>query len=110
MINHHDIHENTHLARISILGSHDAGTYDFSGFKSAGAVFTFAFKTQSSNLIEQAIAGARYFDIRVAEKADGSFDFFHGISVTGGNAVADVRDLLSYTKEESKNFMYLNFH
>lgn len=109
MINHHDLPENTHLGKISMLGSHDAGTYDFSGFKSAGAVFPFAFKTQSLNLKEQAIAGARYFDVRVAEKADGSFGFFHGTSVTGGDAVADVRDLLGYAKEDSKNFYIFKF-
>lgn len=109
LINHHDLPENTHLAQISMLGSHDAGTYDFSGFNSMGAIFPFAYKTQRINLKAQAMAGARYFDIRVAEKADGSFGFFHGTSVTGGDAVADVRDLLSYSKEDRKNFYIIKF-
>ncbi|HHV7357653.1 TPA: dermonecrotic toxin domain-containing protein [Morganella morganii] len=109
MINHHDLPENTHLAQIAMLGSHDAGTYAFNGFNSVGAIFPFAFKTQQINLKAQAMAGVKYFDIRIAERADGSFGFFHGSSVTGGNAVADVRDLLRYAKEDSKNFYILKF-
>jgi hypothetical protein len=110
MINHSELPESTQLSQISMLGSHDAGTYAYSkSYNSVGSLLPFAFKTQNLNLREQAVAGARYFDIRVAERKNGSFGFFHGPSVTGGDAVADVRELLAYAKEDPKNFYLLKF-
>ncbi|RJF58553.1 hypothetical protein D4100_07325 [Serratia inhibens] len=112
-INHNEMPKNTRLSQISMLGSHDAGTYAFRRKKgipgSLGEAFPFAFKTQNLNLREQAEAGARYFDIRVAVRSDGSFGFFHGPSVANGDAVADIRELLAYAKSDSKNFYLIKF-
>ncbi|MEG3133561.1 hypothetical protein SC206_08335 [Rouxiella sp. T17] len=106
---------NTKLSQISMLGSHDAGTYAYSRKKndgklnSMGALFPFAFKTQNLTLREQAEKGVKYFDIRVKKRKDGSFGFIHGGSIAGGNAVNDVNSLLEHTKTDKRNFYLLKF-
>uniref|UniRef100_UPI00289D850F RHS repeat-associated core domain-containing protein n=1 Tax=Pseudescherichia sp. TaxID=2055881 RepID=UPI00289D850F len=105
-------HDATKLSSISMLGSHDAGTYAFSRrrngiLSSLGSLLPWAFKTQNKTLLEQAKAGARYFDIRIALRKDGSYGFFHGPSVAAGDAIADIRALLEYAKNDKDNFYLL---
>ncbi|MBL0905841.1 hypothetical protein [Serratia bockelmannii] len=109
-INHSELPENTLLSQVSMLGSHDAGTYAYTSYKSMGGLFPFAFKTQCITLLEQARAGARYFDIRIAMKKNASFGFFHGQSISEGDAVSDVMALLEYAKNDPKNFYLMKFH
>lgn len=109
LLNHSDMPVETPLSKISMLGSHDAGTYDFKNLTSIGTLFPFAYKTQAINLKEQAVAGARYFDIRIAERFDKTFGFFHGSSITTGNAVEEVRDLLKHINRDNKNFYLIKF-
>lgn len=109
-INHSELPENTLLSQVSMLGSHDAGTYAYTSYKSMGGLFPFAFKTQCITLLEQAKAGARYFDIRIAMKKNASFGFFHGQSISEGDAVSDVMVLLEYAKNDPKNFYLMKFH
>ncbi|WP_340610695.1 RHS repeat-associated core domain-containing protein [Xenorhabdus bharatensis] len=112
-INHSELPANTKLSQIAMLGSHDAGTYAYSrarnGASSLGALFTRAFKTQNLSLKKQAEAGARYFDIRVAQNKNGSFSFFHGPSIAGGNATSDIRELLDYAADDKNNFYLMKF-
>ncbi|MCC8365492.1 hypothetical protein J8V57_04230 [Xenorhabdus sp. PB61.4] len=113
---HKDLPDNTPLSKIAMLGSHDAGTYAYSKRRnknriprSLGEAFPGAFKTQNKTLVEQAKAGARYFDIRVARNKDNSFSFFHGPSVASGNAVDDVIELLQYAAKNTNNFYLIKF-
>ncbi len=110
-VNHSELPTGTKLSEIAMLGSHDAGTYAYSREKnrlsSVGALFPGMFKTQNRTLRQQAEAGARYFDIRVAQNKDGTFGFFHGPSVAGGNAVSDVKSLLEHAAGDSNNFYLL---
>ncbi|WP_446469282.1 hypothetical protein [Xenorhabdus stockiae] len=115
-LNHIDLPDNTPLSKIAMLGSHDAGTYAYSKRRNKnriprnlGEAFPGAFKTQNKSLVEQAEAGVRYFDIRVAQNKDNSFGFFHGPSVASGDAVDDVRELLKYAKEDPDNFYLIKF-
>ncbi|RAW85918.1 hypothetical protein [Photorhabdus laumondii] len=113
-LNHNELPANTQLSQIAMLGSHDAGTYAYSRrrngmFSSLGAAFPFAFKTQNRSLKEQAEAGTRYFDIRVARNKNGSFSFFHGPSVAAGDAIADVKELLSHAAGDTNNFYLIKF-
>ncbi|MDE1491704.1 RHS repeat-associated core domain-containing protein [Xenorhabdus bovienii] len=108
-MNHNELPADTNLSQIAMLGSHDAGTYAYSRAKSGfsmslGALLPRAFKTQNLTLKEQAEAGVRYFDIRVAQRKDGSFGFFHGPSVAGGDATADVKALLEHAGKDTNNF------
>ena len=112
--NHADLPAATPLSKISMLGSHDAGTYAYSrrrnGFaNSLGSLLPALFKTQKLTLREQAKEGARYFDIRIAQNKNGSYSFFHGPSVAGGDALADVRDLMAHAQEDSQNFYLFKF-
>ncbi|MEL5380387.1 hypothetical protein [Serratia ureilytica] len=109
-INHCELPENTLLSQVSMLGSHDAGTYSYTSYKSIGGLLPFAFKTQCITLLEQARAGVRYFDIRIAMKKNASFGFFHGQSISEGDAVSDVMALLEYAKNDPKNFYLMKFH
>ncbi|PHM59047.1 hypothetical protein [Xenorhabdus sp. KK7.4] len=115
-VDHIDLPDNTPLSKIAMLGSHDAGTYAYSKRRnknriprSLGEAFPGAFKTQNKTLVEQAEAGARYFDIRVARNKDNSFSFFHGPSVASGNAVDDVIELLQYAAKDTNNFYLIKF-
>ncbi|WP_323836534.1 hypothetical protein [Photorhabdus africana] len=113
-VNHNELPANTQLSQIAMLGSHDAGTYAYSRkrngmFSSLGALFPSAFKTQNKNLREQAEAGTKYFDIRVARNKNGSFSFFHGPSVAAGDAIADVQELLSHAAGDTNNFYLIKF-
>ncbi|MCW7650489.1 hypothetical protein OM409_23980 [Serratia bockelmannii] len=109
-INHSELPENTILSQVSMLGSHDAGTYAYTSYKSMGGLLPFAFKTQCITLLEQARAGVRYFDIRIAMKKNASFGFFHGQSISEGDAISDVIALLEYAKNDPKNFYLMKFH
>ncbi|KMJ47008.1 hypothetical protein AB204_00490 [Xenorhabdus khoisanae] len=111
-VNHSKLPAGTKLSEIAMLGSHDAGTYAYSrrksGFASSlGSLLPAAFKTQNRTLRQQAEAGARYFDIRVAQNKDGSFSFFHGPSVAGSDAVSDVKSLLEYAAGDTNHFYLL---
>ncbi|MGV3344987.1 hypothetical protein ACGVWS_04300 [Enterobacteriaceae bacterium LUAb1] len=117
-IKHSDLPGTTRLSQIAMLGSHDAGTYAFSsrrnGWTSTGARLPQAFKTQKLDLCDQAKAGARYFDIRVAKNGKDKFSFFHGPSVAGrkkntteGDAKQDVEKLLRYAAGHKENFYLL---
>lgn len=61
------------LNRIAIPGAHDAGT--------AGVFY--AGETQTYTVGEQLASGARYFDIRVRKREDGSLHIYHDI-INGG--------------------------
>ncbi|MBS9437097.1 hypothetical protein EAE91_07890 [Photorhabdus noenieputensis] len=113
-VNHNELPADTQLSQIAMLGSHDAGTYAYSRkrngmFSSLGALFPSAFKTQNKSLREQAEAGTKYFDIRVARNKDGSFSFFHGPSVAAGDAITDVKELLSHAAGDINNFYLIKF-
>ncbi|MCW7546608.1 hypothetical protein OO184_01245 [Photorhabdus sp. APURE] len=113
-VNHNELPADTQLSQIAMLGSHDAGTYAYSRkrngmFSSLGAALPFAFKTQNKSLREQAEAGTKYFDIRVARNKNGSFSFFHGPSVAAGDAIADVKELLSHATGDTDNFYLIKF-
>ena len=100
MTKHTALAPNTRLNQISMLGSHDAGTYAFtsqSGISSLGTVMPGSFKTQNQNLVDQAKFGATYFDVRISGES-----FTHGIS-SDGNAVEDFKDLLKYASEDKSN-------
>ncbi|TDB57279.1 hypothetical protein [Photorhabdus khanii] len=113
-VNHNELPADTQLSQIAMLGSHDAGTYAYSRKRngiasSLGTVFPFAFKTQNRSLKEQAEAGTRYFDIRVARNKNGSFSFFHGPSIAAGDAIADVKELLNHAAKDTNNFYLIKF-
>ncbi|WP_445497756.1 hypothetical protein [Photorhabdus sp. SF281] len=113
-VNHNELPADTQLSQIAMLGSHDAGTYDYSRKRngtasSLGSALPFAFKTQNRSLKEQAEVGARYFDIRVAQNKNGSFSFFHGPSIAAGDAIGDVKKLLGHAAEDINNFYLIKF-
>ncbi|REF28307.1 hypothetical protein BDD26_3195 [Xenorhabdus cabanillasii] len=115
-VNHSDLPDETKLSEIAMLGSHDAGTYAYSkkrnGLSSTGSKMPRAFKTQNKDLVTQAKAGARYFDIRIAQNkngTNGTFGFFHSFSVAGDSAVSDVENLLKYAAEDKNNFYLIKF-
>jgi hypothetical protein len=100
MTKHTALAPNTRLNQISMLGSHDAGTYAFSsqsGISSMGTLMPGSFKTQNQNLVDQAKFGATYFDVRISGES-----FVHGPS-SDGNAVEDFKDLLKYASEDKSN-------
>lgn len=100
MTKHTDLAPNTRLNQISMLGSHDAGTYAFTsqtGISSLGTLMPGSFKTQNQNLVDQAKFGATYFDVRISGES-----FTHGFS-SDGNAVEDFKDLLKYASEDKSN-------
>lgn len=113
-ISHSKLPHSTSLSNVSMLGSHDAGTYAYSkkynaAGTSMGKYLPAFFKTQKLTLRQQAENHTRYFDIRVARRNDGTFAFFHGPSKTGSDAVEDVRALLEFAEENKDDFFLLKF-
>ncbi len=119
-LNHSDLHPKLTISEISMLGTHDAGTYMYSrrrtkaagakGIPSAGTLAPRAFKCQSLDLVEQAEAGVNYFDIRVKKDKKGKYRFFHGPSDTKGNALTEVEKLIEHTSADNKNLYMFKFH
>ncbi|MDE1462017.1 hypothetical protein [Spartinivicinus poritis] len=108
--------DNTKLSEITMLGSHDAGTYRFgrqrslAGTPSMGELAPGAYKTQGLNLVKQAKAGSQYFDLRIAKNSAGRWAFFHGPSKTRSNMVLDdVKKLFSYARQDTKNIYFFKF-
>ncbi|MCF7696898.1 hypothetical protein KPG66_12590 [Mycetohabitans sp. B2] len=112
---HADMRPEVKLSQISMLGAHDAGTYQFSrkkakGIDSLGTLFPGGFKCQSLSLVEQAQAGVKYFDIRVKKGWAGKFRFFHEYSRTGNDALAEVMDLFNYAVNDKDNLYIFKMH
>lgn len=132
--NHIQFRPETMLSQIAMLGSHDAGTFAYSkkvatkynkelqsnnkpsqskGWK--GNCLTSMYKCQNQNLVQQAQAGARYFDIRVTKdkgENKNKYRFFHGngiqSSMTSGDACADVKTLLAHARKDKNNiYIYI---
>ncbi|AUI85952.1 hypothetical protein BS333_05905 [Vibrio azureus] len=113
LIKHSLLNPETPIGKLSMLGSHDAGTFAFSrkesGLGSLGSFVPGQFKTQNLNLVQQAEAGATYFDIRVTlSKSSGKHEFFHDIS-SAGDAEKHVKDLLQHAVNDSDNIYLLKF-
>ncbi len=107
----------TRISEISMLGTHDSGTYMYSrkrarglaGKMALGELLPSAFKTQKLDLVEQAQAGARYFDIRIKKNAQGSWGFFHGPSQARGDAVKETRALLAHAQKDAGDLYIFKF-
>lgn len=114
-LDHADLPPQTRLTQLNMLGSHDAGTYLFSKEKAQGSgglgeKFPGPFKCQSLDLVGQAEAGVRYFDLRVKRDEGNVYRFFHGPGSTGGDALEEVKKLLRYAVEDERNLYILKLH
>ncbi|MCG1040491.1 MULTISPECIES: hypothetical protein [Burkholderiaceae] len=114
-LDHADLPPQTRLTQLNMLGSHDAGTYLFSKEKAQGGfalgkTFPGPFKCQSLDLVGQAEAGIRYFDLRVERDKSNIYRFFHNFSSTGGDALEEVKKLLRYAAGDERNLYIMKLH
>jgi hypothetical protein len=114
-LDHADLPPQTRLTQLNMLGSHDAGTYLFSKEKARdgfalGKTVPGPFKCQSLDLVGQAEAGVRYFDLRVKRDEGNIYRFFHGPSSAGGDALEEVKKLLSHAARDERNLYILKLH
>ncbi len=110
-LSHMQLESDTKLNQLTMVGTHDSGTYAFSrtdrsGF-SLGKLLPGAFKCQSCNLAKQEEIGARYFDIRVEKTRGNKWSFFHGLS-SSGDAVNDVKELLEGCSNENLHILKMD--
>jgi len=98
--------QNRTLKELTLPGTHDAGSYRFTGISKALTAFA---KTQSEDIYSQLLGGIRYFDLRPKWTKKRAFYIHHGgiIGPKFSTVLNDIRRFLS--KSGRRELVVLNF-